>query len=411
VGDKLLVGIGQRLAESARALDLAGRMADDITSRLGGDEFVLLLDGISHPDDAAQVAQRIETVMAKPFDIDGHEIVATLSIGIACGHSGYESASEILRDADTAVYRAKRNGKHNFAVFDAQMHDEARRRLELETDLRKALGDGSFTLHYQPLVCLTSGHIRGFEALLRLNHPVRGIVSPSEFIPVAEETGLIIPIGFQTLREVCRQIQAWRIRFAKCDVYRDLRVAVNLAAKQLRHPELPDRIDAILAEFGLDHSALELEITENVVMEQGDSAIETLHTLRERGYALAIDDFGTGYSSLSHLHQIPVHIIKIDQSFIRKMSTEDRSFSATVRAMVNLAHNCGLQVIGEGTETLNQLVQLQEMECDWAQGYWFSRPVPAAQAEELLRENLGTKLWRQRVEQIAQGNALGMVTI
>jgi EAL domain-containing protein (putative c-di-GMP-specific phosphodiesterase class I) len=244
---------------------------------------------------------------------------------------------------------------------------------------------------------------------VRLVHPTQGIIEPSLFIPIAEETGLIVPLGFQILREACRQIKAWRTRFAEHERYRELRVAVNLSAKQLRHASLLDRIDAITAEFGLDRAALELEITESVVMEHGDMAIETLKRLGDRGYALSLDDFGTGYSSLSHLHRIPVDIIKIDQSFVRKMSAEDRSFSATVQAIVNLAHNCGLRVVGEGVETVDQLVQLQTLECDLVQGYWFSRPVPAAAAERILVENLGTSLWREKVESLGRGAVANLV--
>jgi EAL domain-containing protein (putative c-di-GMP-specific phosphodiesterase class I) len=357
---------------------------------------------MSKEEDAVLVAQRVEAVMAEPFAIDGHEIVANLSIGIALGRGQYNHAAEILRDADTAVYRAKRNGKHSFALFDADMHCEARQRLELEADLRKALADSQFVVYYQPIVCLASGHIQGFEALVRLVHPTHGLIEPSVFIPIAEETGLIVPIGFQVLRESCRQIKAWRTRFAHHEPYRDLRIAVNLSAKQLRHASLLDRIDSVTAEFGLDRSALELEITESVVMEHGDMAIETLKRLSERGYVLSLDDFGTGYSSLSHLHRIPVNIIKIDQSFVRKMSAQDRSFSATVQAIINLAHNCGLRVIGEGVETIDQLVQLQALECDLAQGFWFSRPVAAPAAERLLVDNLGTALWRHKVETLAR---------
>lgn len=407
-GDKLLIGIGKRLSEAVRSVDLAGRLSDDVTSRLGGDEFVLLLDGLSVDRDALVVAQRIETAMAEPFDIDGHDVVANLSIGIALGRTEYTRAAEVLRDADTAVYQAKRRGKHGYATFDGEMLLEARGRLDLEEDLRKALAAGQFQLHYQPLVSLTSGHIMGFEALVRLAHPTRGQIAPSVFIPIAEETGLIIPLGYEVLRQACAQIQAWRKKFAEHAVYDKLHVAVNLSGKQMGLGNLADEIDKITAEYGVDHGALTLEITENVVMQRGDGALETLKQLRERGYTLALDDFGTGYSSLSYLHRMPVHAIKVDQSFVRKMDTQGRQFSATVQAIVDLAHNCGLEVIGEGVETVDQLVQLQTLECNHAQGYWFSRPVPAAVAERLLLDNLGTTLWRGRVEELARNNLAGV---
>ena len=408
-GDKLLIGIGRRLSEAVRSIDLAGRLCDDVTSRLGGDEFVLLLDGLTEGRDAVAVAQRIEALMAEPFHIDGHEVVANLSIGIALSRAEYERAAEVLRDADTAVYRAKRRGKHGYAIFDAEMLSEARDRLDLEADLRQALQANMFQLHYQPIISLSSGHIIGVEALVRLLHPTRGLISPAAFIPLAEETGLIIPLGYQVLREACRQIKEWRTRFEHHEVYRQLHVAVNLSGKQLHLSSLADEIDAITAEYGLEHAALTLEITENVVMEQGGAALETLTQLGQRGYKLALDDFGTGYSSLSHLHRMPVNTIKVDQSFVRKMNVQGRHFSATVQAIVNLAHNCGFAVVGEGVETVDQLVQLQTLECDHAQGYWFSRPVAAPLAERLLIDNLGPTLWRGRVEELARGTLAAAV--
>jgi diguanylate cyclase len=401
VGDKLLVGIGERLKSAARSLDLAGRPFDDLTSRLGGDEFVLLLDGLAQPDDAIQVARRIEECMAEPFVIDGREIVTSMSIGIALG-GAYESAADILRDADTAVYRAKRHGKHSFAVFDAEMRSAAQIRMELESDLRTALSSGNLRVFYQPIVCLASGEICGFEALARLLHPTRGLISPATFIPIAEESGLIIPMGFQILRDACRQVAAWRTNSRHKDAVHKLYVTVNLSARQLALSDLPEQIDAITGEFQLDHAALKLEITENVVMEQGDAAIDTLKRLGERGYALALDDFGTGYSSLSNLHRIPVNLVKIDQSFVRRMDPQNRPFTATVHAIINLAHNCGLRVVGEGVETIDHLIQLQSLDCDMAQGFWFSRPVAAPEAERLLFENLGNSLWRARFERRVQ---------
>ncbi|HVT80534.1 MAG TPA: GGDEF domain-containing phosphodiesterase, partial [Phycisphaerae bacterium] len=347
----------------------------------------------------------------RPFAIDGHDVVANLSVGIAIGSARYERAADLLRDADTAVYRAKRAGKHQTAVFDSEMHREARKRLEVEADIREAVGNGQILLHYQPVVSLTNGNIRGFEALARLVHPLHGIVEPAEFVAVAEETGLIIPMGFQIIRDACRQVKMWRTRFADHPDYRNLRVAVNLSARQLSLASLVDQIDAITAEFELEHDALELEITESVVMEQGDMAIRTLSRLGERGYLLALDDFGTGYSSLSHLHQVPVNFIKIDQSFVRKLEGRDRSFSATVKAIIDLAHNCGLRVIGEGVETLNHLVQLQALDCDNAQGFWFSHPVAPAAAERLLVDNLGNSLWRKRVEELARKGTAALTAV
>jgi diguanylate cyclase (GGDEF)-like protein len=403
VGDRLLVGIATRLASAVRSADVAMRLADDVTSRLGGDEFVILLDGISERQDAIDVARRIETLMAEPFALDGHEVVAHLSIGIAFGHEEYERAPDILRDADTAVYRAKGHGKHRYAVFDAQMHSQARERLELETDLRRAIGAGQFFLHYQPVVSLTDGNISGFEALLRWQHPTRGLVMPNAFIHIAESCGLIVPMGLEALREACRQLAQWRCRLGEWPVYRNLWLSVNVSARQLHLAGLVSQFDAVLAEFGLDRDAIKLEITENVVMQHGDVGMETLKHLRQHKYRLSLDDFGTGYSSLSHLHHMPVDCVKIDQSFIRKIDSHSRPYSATVQAIVNLAHDCGMSVVGEGVETIPQLVQLQTIDCDLAQGFWFSRPVPAPEAEQLLLDNLGSKLWRPRVQQLASG--------
>lgn len=403
VGDHLLVGIATRLSGAVRAADVSVRLCDDVTSRLGGDEFVILLDGISQRQDALDVACRIEEVMTVPFALGGHEVVAHLSIGIAFGHEEYQRAADILRDADTAVYRAKRLGKHRYAVFDAQMHSEARERLELESDLRRAIGTGQFLLHYQPIVSLSHGNIVGFEALMRWNHPGRGMVTPDSFIAIAESSGLIVPMGMETFRQACRQISEWRRRLADFPVYRNLWVSINLAARQLHLANLATQMDEVLAEFRLDRGAVNLEITENVVMQHGDVGIETLKHLRQHKYCLSLDDFGTGYSSLSHLHQMPVNCVKIDQSFIRKIDVDNRAYSATVQAIVNLAHNCGMTVVGEGIETIPQLVQLQTIDCDLAQGYWFSRPVPAQVAEQLLMDNLGTSLWRERVQQLASG--------
>jgi EAL domain-containing protein (putative c-di-GMP-specific phosphodiesterase class I) len=340
--------------------------------------------------------------MAQPFVLDGHEVVVKLSIGIAISRPEYTRAADILRDADTAVYRAKNAGKGRFAVFDAEMHSQVRERLELESDLRRAIGDNQFFLMYQPIVSLTSGDIEGFEALVRWRHPVHGLTEPSRFIPIAETTGLIVPLGAQVIRMACQQVDAWRTRFSDNPLYRRLWVSVNLSGRQIHVVNFADQIDEMVRNLGIDRSMLKLEITENIVMEHGDMGVETLRKLQNRGFSLALDDFGTGYSSLSSLHRIPVDAIKIDQSFIRKLDSQGRPFAATVQAIVDLAHNCGMQVVGEGVETVEQLVQLQTLDCDLAQGFWFSTPVPAADAERLLRDNMSNALWRQRIQHLAR---------
>jgi diguanylate cyclase (GGDEF)-like protein len=401
-GDRLLVGISQRLSGAVRSLDTTGRIGDEVTSRLGGDEFVILLDGLTSEADAVTVANRIASLMAAPFDLNGRDVVANLSIGVALGKAEYDRAADILRDADSAVYRAKNKGKHQVAVFDSEMLYEARERLELESDLRKAVTGDEFFLVYQPIIALSTGEIHGFEALVRWRHPTHGLTMPSRFIPIAETTGLIIPIGAQVIRQACQQIKAWREKFGDHPDYRDLWVGVNLSGKQLNFGGLVEQIDDIVDGLSLDHSLMRLEITEDAVIQHGDSGIKTLQKLRDRKFRLALDDFGTGYSSLSYLHRMPVDSIKIDQSFIRKLDAQGRPFSATVQAIVNLAHNCEMTVVGEGIENLEQIVQLQTLECDFAQGFWFSHPVAAAEAEKLLVQNRGTGLWRKRVQELAK---------
>jgi diguanylate cyclase (GGDEF)-like protein len=405
-GDQLLIGIGERLAGAVRSIDVSGRLCEDVSSRLGGDEFVLLLDGLATEQDAVLVAERINAIMRQPFEIKGHEISANMSIGIAMGRTEYDRAADILRDADTAVYRAKELGKHGFALFDAVMHSEVRQRLELENDLRKALGTGQFELAYQPVVSLETGDIVGFESLVRWRHPVAGTLLPDQFLPIAELSGLIVPIGMEVIRMACEQVKVWREQLGHIAVYRELWVTVNLSGKQLHMPQLAQQIDAIVAETGCPRGGLRLEITENVVMEQEDAAMQTLRSLHDR-YRMALDDFGTGYSSLSHLHRMPVDTVKIDRSFIRQIDSPVRSYSATVQAIVNLAHNCNMTIVGEGVETLSQLVQLQTLDCDLAQGFWFSQPVSAKLAQEMLRDNLGSNLWRTRVLELARGLGAG----
>jgi len=401
-GDKLLIGIGQRLTEAVRSVDVAGRLCDDVTSRLGGDEFVILLDGLAKDEDAMDVAQRIEAHMAEPFDIDGHEVVASLSVGVAHSRPDYIRAADILRDADTAVYRAKNQGKRRVAVFDAQMHSQVRERLELESDLRRAIENKQFFLLYQPIISLTTGDMVGFEALVRWHHPVHGLTEPMRFIPIAETTGLIVPLGMEVVRQVCDQIGAWRTKYRDHPIYKDLWVAVNLSGRQLRAQGFAEALTNIVEDRQVEHSAIKLEVTESVVMEQGDAALEALKRLRDKNFKMELDDFGTGYSSLSYLHRIPVDGIKIDQSFVRKLDSRGRSFSATVQAIINLAHNCGMRVVGEGVETVEQIVQLQALECDFAQGFWFSRPIAPTDAEVLLERNLGRTLWRTRIQEMAK---------
>ena len=381
IGDLLLVAIARRLQQSLRSADRRGQPANDHTiARLGGDEFTVLLEDISQMGDAMRVANRLQKTLAQPFTLDGHEVFTSASIGIAVGTREYENAQAVLRDADTALYRAKASGKARFEVFDSAMRDEAVARMRLDTDLRRATEREDFQLYYQPIVSLQQGEIRGFEALIRWRHCDRGLVQPSDFIPVAEETGLILPIGWWALREACQQVAVWQKAFP---VDPPLTMAVNLSGKQFLQMDLVRHITHIVADTGIPPSSLKLEITESTIIEDTEAVIELLLQLKALGITIAIDDFGTGYSSLSYLHRLPIDALKIDRSFVNAMTTEG---SEIVRAIVGLAHNLGLDVIAEGVESAAQLQQLRALGCEYGQGYLFSRPVDGSQAQTLLAQ-------------------------
>jgi diguanylate cyclase (GGDEF)-like protein/PAS domain S-box-containing protein len=361
-GDRLLVMI-------ARRLELALRPGDSV-ARLGGDEFTVLLDDLQDVADAVKVADRIHVELAAPFDVGGQELFTSASIGIAFSTTGYERPEDILRDADTAMYRAKADGRAKHALFDTAMHQSAVRQLQIEADLRRALERGELYVEYQPIVSLESGRITGVEALMRWLHPERGQVPPSEFIPVAEETGLIVPLGKWVLRAACEEVRSWQLALGDplgC------RLSVNLSSKQLSQPDLPQQIAAILAETGLAARDLELEITESAIL--------------EHGLQLAIDDFGTGYSSLSYLQRFPIDALKIDRSFVQQSAGaggRDEPNTKLVRTIVMLGRSLGKAVIAEGVETVEQLQLLRESRCDRAQGYFFSRPLAGSATLNLL---------------------------
>jgi diguanylate cyclase (GGDEF)-like protein len=379
-GDDLLVGIAQRLSACVRSLDATSRPHDDTTARLGGDEFVILLDGIRAADDALTVAERMRQSLSEVFKIGPHEVGITVSIGITTSDLGYEDPDEVMRDADTALYEAKSHGKSRFVVFGPAMRERAVTRLQIETDLRSALERDELSLRYHPIVCLRTGRIEGFEALVRWRHPQLGMVGPSDFIPIAEQSGQIVTIGRWTVREACHQLQAWRTRYPQ---FAQLTISLNLAPPQLAHPALPDDVRAILDETGLDARQLKLEINEHIVLHLGKDAGQMLDRLRELGIDIYLDDFGTGYSSLSHLRTLPIDALKIDRAFVRDMQ-ESREASSTVQAIIQLAQNHRIIVIAEGIETNEQLVQLQTLDCDLGQGYYFSKPLEPAAAEALL---------------------------
>jgi diguanylate cyclase (GGDEF)-like protein len=364
VGDMLLTGVAARLT--------ASRREEDTVARLGGDEFIISIPDVSGPAEAESVATRILADLAKPFTIAGHQLHADGSIGIALYPRDGDTPETLMRNADTAMYHAKESGRANYQFFSAQLTERVSRRLSTETNLRRALERGEFTVFYQPLVNLASGRIDGAEALLRWPQQDQRLVSPVEFIPIAEETGLIVPLGEWVLLEACAQAQAWQAH------HPGLRIAINLSARQFRQKNLIGMIEQVLGESRLAPPLLELELTEGMLMHNVEEATRILARLDEIGVRLAIDDFGTGYSSLSYLKRFPIHTLKIDRSFVRDIST-DPDDAAIVTAIVAMARSLNLRVTAEGVETEEQAAFLRSLTCDQAQGFHFGRPMPAAE--------------------------------
>jgi len=394
IGDQLLLGVASRLEKCLRSTDTVARLGETFTvARLGGDEFTVLLDDIKDPSDAKRAADRLMKALASPFLLGGKEVFTSVSIGIALSTSAYENPEDILRDADTAMYRAKSLGKARYEVFDADMRAGVMARLQLETDLRRALERGEFQNFYQPIVALDSGEIAGFEALSRWQHPTRGLLGPNEFIPVAEETGLIRELGWWNLREACRQISEWR---AGSLANRHLTISVNLSAKQFLQPNLVEDIRKLLNELALPPEALKLEITESTVMTDPTGAVEMLQQIKSLGIRLAIDDFGTGYSSLSYLHRFPLDTLKIDRSFVSGMG-DDGEGMEIARTILPMANSLRLDVVAEGVETIQQVALLQKLQCKYGQGYYFSRPLSAEGTAALLAGELAWQACEQPV--------------
>ena len=371
-GDELLKAIARRLEACLRP--------GDTVARFGGDEFTMLLEDIGQAGQATKVAERVQMELAVPFRLQGQEVFATASMGIAYAGSGYARPEDLLRDADNAMYRAKSLGRSRYEVFDSAMHTHAVATLRMEAELRRAIERDELVLHYQPIVALANGRVSGFEALVRWRHPERGLVEPLEFIPMAEETGLIVPLGQWVLREVCRQIRAWSDH---ADRPSRLPVSANLSSRQFNQPDLVGIVREALASAGARPDGLRLEVTESAVMESGPAARHVLGELKALGIQLSIDDFGTGYSSLSYLHQFPVDTLKIDQSFVSRLDATSQNLEI-VRTIVMLAHNLGMDVIAEGVETQDQAQQLRRLGCEFAQGFLYSRPVEATAAMALL---------------------------
>jgi PAS domain S-box-containing protein len=388
-GDELLIEIGQRLKDSVRRADTVSRprmsdvingpVRDDTLARLGGDEFSILLDDIRDPIEAVRVAERVQAELTTPFRLNQEEITISVSIGIASSASPHTKAEDLVRDAELAMYRAKREGKARCVVSDAAMHANAVKRLKLETDLRKAFDHEEFLVYYQPIVSLQTGRIMGFEALTRWQRP-EGVLSPIDFIAVAEETGLIIPMNRRLLRESCQTLRSWQTTFPSNP---PLTISVNITSKEFAQPELASEIHKTLELTGLDPACLQLEIIETIAMGDAEKSSHVLSQLKALGIRLSIDDFGTGYSSLSRLRRIPVDTLKIDRAFISHMESDPES-REIVRIIIMLAHNLGLKVVAEGTETDAQITLLKQLNCEMAQGYLFSRPAPEETMSELL---------------------------
>jgi diguanylate cyclase (GGDEF)-like protein len=376
-GDELLIEIAGLLQGCLRATDTV--------ARLGGDEFTVLLEDFNDIDDVIRITERIQTKLSLPFDLGGHTIFTSASIGIVISSRQYQQGAELLRDADIAMYRAKELGKARYAIFDREMYERTIKLSRLERDLRLALQNKEFYLHYQPIICLKTGKLAGFEALIRWQHPEQGFISPVDFIPIAEDTGAIVQIGEWVLYEACRQLRSWQIQFPHTH---SLKMSVNLAIQQIKQSSLLEILNRILLETGLNGNSLKLEITESMLMDDGEATIELLSQIREKKIQLSIDDFGKGYSSLSYLHRFPINTIKIDRSFVSNMNSDEENFEI-VKTIATLAHTLGMDVVAEGVETEAQMNHLKTLGCEYGQGYLFSKPLNAEAIGSMLEKGTG----------------------
>lgn len=375
IGDQLLMAIADLLRQCIRG--------GDTVARLGGDEFTILLDGLRSLDEVQMVADRVQSLLKTPISIDGNSIFTGASIGIVLGSPLYTKAVDLLRDADIALYQAKENGKGRYAIFDQQMYAETYSRQQLETHLRQALSGQQFCVHYQPIVEMDTRKLIGFESLVRWMHPQRGLIRADEFVPVAEDTGIIIPMGLWVLREACLQLRTWQDEFPEAHA---LKITVNLSSKQLREPALVGHVRQILLETGISGNQLKLELTESTLIENAEIARTIWEQLRALQIQFSLDDFGTGYCSLSYIHQYPVSTLKIDRSFVHQM-TSSTSNTEIIRAIINLSKSLDMTVVAEGVETEEQLQQLRAFGCDFGQGYLFARPLAPQDASKLLQKD------------------------
>jgi diguanylate cyclase (GGDEF)-like protein len=393
MGDRLLVEISGRLKSCLREIDTVARW--------GGDEFVVLVDRLGQHSEIISLTEKVLSTLRQPIYLGHREVFITSSIGIALSHPNYQRPEDLLRDADTAMYRAKEQGKDCYEIFNREMHTETISLLQLETDLRKAVENLStslvekqeFVLHYQPIVSLKTQRIEGFEALVRWQHPTRGLLSPGLFIHLAEERGLISAISQSILKQACQQLKIWQSMFPQ---QQPLSMNINLSTREFSQPALVTTLDQIMKVTGLNPKDIKLEITENLIMSETDAVRETLNQLRTRGFPLCVDDFGTGYSSLSYLDRFPVSILKIDRSFINRMGNNGEN-TYTIRAIITLARSLNMDVVAEGVEKLEQLIQLKMLKCEKVQGYFYSKPVDQEAATQLLREDQDVPLGERKL--------------
>ncbi|MEZ6241690.1 MAG: bifunctional diguanylate cyclase/phosphodiesterase [Phycisphaerales bacterium] len=381
-GDELLRAVAQRLVGSVRSLDAVTRAGNESAVRLRGDEFVVLLEEIRRPSDAGLVADRIVRALSQPVRIAGYEVVPGASVGVMICESGQETPQQVLEHAELALYRAKEAGKGGYAFYDPNLHAEGRERLRMENALRRALERGEFEIVYEPIISVRTGRLRGFEALTRWTPPGEEAVSPSTFIPIAEELGLIVPLGEWALREVCRAVASWSRAHALDD---DFSVSVNVSRCQLVEPAFMARVRAAIQASGIQGGRLCFEVTESAVMADMETARDVLTRVKALGVAIHMDDFGTGLSSLSCLHELPLDVLKIDRSFILNMR-DDRNYAAVVQAILTMASHLGFEVVAEGVESGDQLASLISLDCDFVQGFHFSRALTREQALAAIRE-------------------------